>query len=641
MPNENDNNKTFIDYIILSKNNMLIEKFFDEVNEISNEFLSEIINKIILLFNYDMFKIAYENVSKKKFKNNIISFEALSLNINSTPKMFNLVKNFPRGNLSSIKIKNAVKYCRPSFLEILLNNRDILNQEINPIELLEIAVKEKRNDNKMIILKYFPNLDKDNSYNNFYKNLESIENIMITNKFWYLDKKILSTVNDIIKNNKFGLFKLPKSKLFLTHFLIIKGFLKYIDYHNELDLLLKDDDSKTAYEFAKFLHNILEDCFKYYTKYDGFEKNIANFITILDKYITFLKEENIFQYIIKLIFLYVFEQKTIFPDKFYSLENNENKTIFHIISQFDENDSEMEKKIISKYQELKSYYSLKKLGQLFSKQDIQGKTILMNCLKNHQLELAQKIITELGEYLDFTLYDIKGNSLLHYLFLMKKELVLIKKGELELILNLCLSIIAKNPKLIITQNFDGYTPWLLAAKAGIPGALLLMSKFYNSSTIEKYSKDTSAIHEAAGSNKIKVLKSLVEYFRYDINSKIIIKEKQILAGNENEIVIKKKVDIVPLHFAARTHSIKTFKLLVEMGANPYIKNYEKKDSISIMLQNCDDFIFDFLFNSRIFKANFFNGIYLIDLLTTKYGIKHIINYLKNNGFNGIKIFNPK
>ena len=104
--------------------------------------------------------------------------------------MFNLVQNFPRGNLSSIKIKNAVKYCRPSFLEKLLDNRDILNQEINPIELLEIAVKEKRNDNKMIILKYFPNLDKDNSYNNFYKNLESIENIMITNKFWYLDKKI-------------------------------------------------------------------------------------------------------------------------------------------------------------------------------------------------------------------------------------------------------------------------------------------------------------------------------------------------------------------------------------------------------------------------------------------------------------------
>ena len=391
-----------------------------------------------------------------------------------------------------------------------------------------------------------------------------------------------------------------------------------------------------------FRQNFLEDCINYYIKNNGnLEKNIANYITILDKFIKSLnlaEEQNLGVTIFEYIVLYIIKEKNIFTNKLYFIENNENKTLFHVISQYNECETEILKRIISKYDELKRDNFLKKLGKLFCKQDIEGKTILMNCLENHQLELAQKIIIDLEQYLDFNLYDIKGNTLLHYLFRMKREQILIKKGELELILNICLLIINKSPILIITQNFEGYTPWLYGAKAGIPGSLLLMSKFYNPSKIEKYSRNTSAIHEAAKSNKEKILKCLVEYYGYDINSKIEIQKNENLDGN-GDWGLNKFVDIVPLHFAARAHSLNSFKILIEMGANPYIKNYEKKDSISILLNNCNEYIFDFLINSRIFKANFYNGRYLIDLLSTSYGIKHIINYLKKNGFNKITLSN--
>ena len=172
----------------------------------------------------------------------------------------------------------------------------------------------------------------------------------------------------------------------------------------------------------------------------------------------------------------------------------------------------------------------------------------------------------------------------------------------------------------------------------MPSSLLLMSKFYHPSIIEKYSKNTSAIHEATKSNKEKILKCLVEYYGYDVNSKIEIQEIDNLKENEGGAV-NKSADTVPLHFAARAKSLTSFKLLIEMGANPYIKNNEKKDSISILLKNCNEYIYDFLFNSKIFQANFYNGKYIIDLLSTKYGIKHIINYLKKNGFNEIKLSN--
>ena len=339
----------------------------------------------------------------------------------------------------------------------------------------------------MILFKFFPDLDKDNSYYSFYKKYEILENTMTINKLWFINKNILSSVNNIIKNNEFGLLQLPKSKLFFTHFLIKNGFLKYIDYNNNLDLLIKNDDSKLAFEFLTFEINFFEDCINYYIKYNGsLEKNIANFITILDRFIKLLDKNlgvTIFEYIIQ----YIFKENTIFTNQLYFLENNEGKTLFNVISQYDECDTEILKKIITKYNEIKSNYSLKKLGKLFSKQDIEGKTILMNCLENHQLEFAHKIIIDLNKYLDFNLYDIKGNTLLHYLFLIKKDQVLIKKGELELILNICLLIINESPSLIITQNFEGYIPWLFAAKAGMPGSLLLMSKFYHPSIIEKYS----------------------------------------------------------------------------------------------------------------------------------------------------------
>lgn len=120
LPNPNDKNKTFIDYVIESSNKALIEKFFNEIKEISNEHLSDIVNKIILSLNVDIAKIVLEKTSKKKFINNQISFEALSLNLNSVPKMFDLAKFFTIGYLPSIKIKNAVKYCRPSFFRKII-----------------------------------------------------------------------------------------------------------------------------------------------------------------------------------------------------------------------------------------------------------------------------------------------------------------------------------------------------------------------------------------------------------------------------------------------------------------------------------------------------------------------------------------
>ena len=140
----------------------------------------------------------------------------------------------------------------------------------------------------------------------------------------------------------------------------------------------------------------------------------------------------------------------------------------------------------------------------------------MHLLSNKHLFLAKEILKEFKEEYDFTKYNISGNTILHCLFQNPEGF----KSESEMdqeILEVCSLITQKCPSLIINNNFDYLTPWLLAAGNGIQGGLSIMVKYYPIQIIEENSYFSSALHEAAFHGKTSMIKYLVEYFHYNVD----------------------------------------------------------------------------------------------------------------------------
>ena len=152
----------------------------------------------------------------------------------------------------------------------------------------------------------------------------------------------------------------------------------------------------------------------------------------------------------------------------------------------------------------------------------------MYLLSNKHIFLAKKILEDFNELYDFTLYNISGNTILHCLF-ENSESIKLEETIIEEFLEVCSLIIEKCPSLILSNNFNYLTPWLLAAGNGMQGVLAIMVKYYPIQIIEENSKFSSAIHEAAYNGKMSMIKYLIEYFNYSVDLESPCRSEQALS----------------------------------------------------------------------------------------------------------------
>jgi ankyrin repeat protein len=154
--------------------------------------------------------------------------------------------------------------------------------------------------------------------------------------------------------------------------------------------------------------------------------------------------------------------------------------------------------------------------------------------------VVQKLLS-LGA--DTSLSDFDRQNVLHYLFSSKS---INPQSSSEITALIC----KQNPGLANRLNENGVTPWILAARCGDVGSLSVMATHLPVGILERGS-DHSALNTAAVHGQVSTIRFLVESLGIDVNT-----------GD-------KANGFTAIHGAAGSSQYDSFKLLIELGANPF------------------------------------------------------------------------
>ena len=626
--------KNIFDYAIENNNVKIIECILNTISEISDSKLSSLVCKSLLNGNTDLINIIFNLLKKRKFNNNKISFEQLGKNISSNELTYNFASSFKSDSLKTIKLTDAIKYCQNSFVNSLLLNKDLLDQEINPIQLFEIAENSNRKDNLVILCKHFPTIlsvksffkDEINKLNNEINNIENL----LSKPSTQINNNEIEYINKIIESNEYRYFLTLNNKKFIGHLIIDNqmDILPKLKYSDNFNIFIKDINYNLPFYQKKFDEDDIMNVFLFLSQ-NPQEKMISMFISIINQSYNFLKKMGYLGFLTNSL-LNILTNHPSFTPEVFRIKNEEKKTLFHLLAESNEIIQLDQIKINNLYEKIKANYSQDKIQKFINQQDIYGNTILMYLLINKHLFLAKQILNDFIDLYDFTLYNIFGNTILHCLFENSNNL---KEQDMKEVLEICSIITEKCPSLILNNNFQYLTPWLLAAGGGIQGALSIMVKYYPIEIIEEHSIFSTAIHEAAYYGKISMIRLLIEYFHYKVD---LESPSKIQEGYEYKNFPEKST---PLYAAALRNSIESYEVLLALGANPFIKNIYGIDSISAFIHNADEKGLKYITNTISFNSRPTNDIYLFDLIKNNFSLKFIKNYFKQNGFDCINIIN--
>jgi len=431
---------------------------------------------------------------------------------------------------------------------------------------------------------------------------------LLTKKEKLIEKEKEIELRHLLQSINVGLTELTEDKELLPHLIIKSGnlwALKSLPDNYAKYFFINDEKQSSPFDYVIAYENKLDLIFDYFDSLNINAKKKANYILVsLDKIISNLIELKMTQ------LLEINNLKNIIKKYNYILNyyNDSEENIFYILSKYPGFDS---KDIIESHSQ----------NIDFNHQNNEGKTLLMNLIINKNFEMVKEIINT--HNIDFEICNKEGDSYLHLLF---KEPLSTKnrdEGSKKLFYEITLTIISKKPSYVLLQNRKGETPYILASKNGNNTGLFLMSLFYPSKLIENYSINTTALHESCYMNNINTVRYLVEYLNYDVNQQVIHKENHSSSSYFNSYS-------TPLHCAAKSSSLETFKLLLQYGANPFIEDIKHCDAITIALENGNTKMLEFLFNSPFIIHNSFNNSHLITLIKNPNAEKFVKMYIINN-----------
>ena len=318
------------------------------------------------------------------------------------------------------------------------------------------------------------------------------------------------------------------------------------------------------------------------------------------------------------------------PEEIYTHINKNSNSIFHLAANLRQSDESQ--KLILKQLNLIKKNKPDKLKYFLNLQNINGNTFLMILLEKENYDIAIEILEQFYDDIQFNLFNYFGNSILHVLFLNKSfEKYTNNFIIFEKIYQILLKILKKNKNLIISQNRDKNSPYILAESSGCNLALKLFLEFYNLEYLESFSKNSTALHQACINENINTVRFLIEDIHCDPN--IQLKEKG------NKILFKLVQNSTPLHAAAFASSIEIFEFLLLHGGNPFIQDINGNDAISIAYKNGNYDFIKYIFDLKCSKFYSSNDKYLLSLVQNKQkGASQILDkYLDINSFQNFNI----
>jgi len=604
-----DDGATIFDWCIESNDDKMLSyifNFIESVDERLNSMLSKIICKAAIQEKIYLLSDLQIMLELPKFKTVQLSIHSLCQNPNITLDTFNiLVKVFKHIDLSTINLHDAIQYCRPSVFKEMLK----LKPNLSPMiwKSLEKAGKS-REDNLFVLAEFYPIKFDKVQYN---KTLNEITDLLSKDEI-LIESLKQKKLNYLLKQINIGLPELTNEKILLPHYICkMNSFWamkclpdSFADY-----FFIKDDHQRYAFNYilpTYDLENSLVLILDYFDSLPIDNKKKANYILLcLDNMISIFNKIP-FRNSIEIDLNKILEKY----DYIYDYSNINNENIFFILSKSTEINFDNTFKMHSE-----------KIN--INQQNVEGNTLLMNVIKSKNLIKCQEIINKY--HINFGICNNEGDSYLHLLF---KENILNNNydDKLKIFYELALEIISKKPSYILLKNRKGLTPYLLASRIGCNTGLFLMSLFYLPTIIEKYSVNTSALHEACYFNKINTVKYLIEYLNYNVNQQIIQSENDYTNSFFNTYS-------TPLHCAAKSSSVEVFKLLLNYGAIPSLKDSRNADAITIAIEYGNKEMIEYVLTSPFIMKNNYNNSHLISMAKNKYAEEFVKWYIISNSIN--------
>ena len=630
------NNKDIFYFCLLNDDKKFFKhllKFMNKPIDNFEQIISELFCLAIEKGKINIIKQIMIELESSKFKDIKISLKPFCKNRNITLKKLKTVfNNYSKVDIQTLDIKEVMKYSRPNILEFLLEMKNIKNNREEIEKLYYIGIENDRFDNLYTLVSKFPELTNDFlDINDIQKKLIEIEELLQENNdFNYgLENMLKNKLKKILNNFNVGFIKFPINNMYLPHLIIKSNNLWAFETLKDIykkDIFFVDDDSKTCFDYLRFDKTIDKANFKnldIIIKY--FDKDYENILNVIEIFTNNLNNKNFIYGDEYINYLFSSLQEDIYIHK-----NNNYNSIFHIISNLSQS-YESQKIIINKLISIKNK-NPKEFKSYINLQNIQGNTFLMLLLEKESYALSIEIIDKFYDDIDFNLFNYLGNSILHVLFLNKN----FEKSAnsfiiFEKIYQLLLKILKKNNKLIISQNRDKNTPYILAANSGCNLAIKIFLEFYNLEYLESFSDNSTALHQACISENINTVRFLIEDIHYDPN----IKLKQI----GNKILFKLSQNSTPFHAAAYSSSIEIFEYLLLHGGDPFIQDINGNDAIFIAYKRGNYDFIKYIFNLKCSKLYSSNDKYILSLVqNSQKGVFQILNnYLDINTFENFNI----
>lgn len=509
-------------------------------------------------------------------------------------------------------------------------------------------------------------------YESNLKKMERLENLIINN-----DNSDNEEIFDLIRMtnfNKIKNIKLPKTKSDIAHLLIkfgkIETFLKkcqdfFIESECERFIFDKDEEGKTPLDYYVYDENSFNIIYNFKSIYpiSGLFLKMIEFI-IKNNYNSFYSKRNeIISFILNKID--VPKSLEFCPEEFLT-KRYKSKNMFSIISELPFDDEKIEDLFFQKvtitlkeYQDIIEYKNKEKNNFTFEKNpknydilnsiDNQNQTIIMKLIKNKHFSLALKIINKYNDILSINQKSDDGNNILHYLFYMIDEQDIKNDNELNRqFFDAINNILKKNKFLLLSKNNFGIPSWLVAFKSGLNNAIFLMTQYIPLEVLMSSYNAITPMHIAAYYNKTSTIRFLVENYKVNLNVKTNIKKDdkidyyKLLSGSkyiQDKLIINFNLDneSTPLIYAAKNSSVESFKYLLGLGANPFIKNIFNEDAIDIALSCGNKNMIDHVTNIPSYRYNDANGGYLFSLVSNSNCYFKVAEYFNKNGGDNINI----
>ena len=623
--NISEENWEILEYLLLNNLEEFI-KLMILLEEIPGKYLS----KILFIKCINKIEINNFEVLFIKFKPQNISIEAFSKTSETTiDDIIYLMKQKNKFDidLSTFDLVKMIKFCKPSVVKFILLNKEIISYQYKNINNLAIiAMKENRIDNINVIK---PTKGFMENMSILLKCLSEKDEASITydnNKYkfclyeFYENKNIFDL---IIEKRKFK--ELKRITNFPAH-LINKNIL----FNNVKSL--KDSIGELPLKdiFDSYFNFLIDN---YCTK--GNPSNIkfySYFIELIDIIISMQKQlyddfDRLFEETVDSLFNVIKGKNNYFIWSFFprtntnydfsdliSAKNNENQNIMHILSK---NRVFISKKTINQIIEiletLKNKSDIKTFKHLFNDKDNKSMTFLMYLSGLEKNELFLAIYMKYKQYINPFIYNSDtNNNILHYI-LSNLEENSTKKVFIDKYILLIKDIIHNNPNIIFVKNKKQKTPLsiIFASEHNLTGSINLITKLFSFESL--LNDEDDSLCRTFINNNIFIIRYLIEYQHLNINIKIKPRYWE-------------KIKFYPLNFAGINSKIDLFELLIQYGANPFVKNESNLDSINIAMQYGNLSFLEHLFKMKISDICF-NKQYLFSLVNNKNAYKIFKNLM--------------